>query len=383
MLVAGLTMLLTGSLLFPVSAGRLSYYENGLYGLLLLIFALQIVTLGKTPFGDMRKSIPLLAAGVAVATAGIVIAFIPDLHDLLPRILLTAFFGAGGIVLLVQLIFAKDKSRLWMKSGGIFRHLTFACAAVYALSILVALLVWRKHLLDVRLVAVVALVYSVTIFYLAGLLWKIYKESPPEDKAPARFELPIDKSMILLTGVYIVILGILLIPVNMGLLPFAGSAQLGLLVIILAVRMLAVGNTPIGVLPRSWLLVSVGLVLAALGIVSCIVPSVLVVPLTILVGVMNIVEGAILTTKTGLQMAAQAKAPRGDTPANLWRLAVAQLVSGIMAIIFGTSMLVSKLIPGLVLGGILVGYGCVLLYTLYILIVLDRQNTVEVVDVPV
>ena len=68
---------------------------------------------------------------------------------------------------------------------------------------------------------------------------------------------------------------------------------------------------------------------------------------------------------------------------NLWRLAVAQLVSGIMAIIFGTSMLVSKLIPGLVLGGILIGYGCVLLYTLYILIVLDRQNTAEVVDVPV
>gem|GEM_PF-3993421 len=46
-------------------------------------------------------------------------------------------------------------------------------------------------------------------------------------------------------------------------------------------------------------------------------------------------------------------------------------------------MLVSKLIPGLVLGGILIGYGCVLLYTLYILIVLDRQNTAEVVDVPV
>lgn len=52
LLVAGITMLITGTLLFPVSAGLLPYYENGLYGLLLFVFALQMVTLGRTPFGD-------------------------------------------------------------------------------------------------------------------------------------------------------------------------------------------------------------------------------------------------------------------------------------------------------------------------------------------
>ena len=33
LLVAGATMLITGTLLFPVAAGLLPYYENGLYGL--------------------------------------------------------------------------------------------------------------------------------------------------------------------------------------------------------------------------------------------------------------------------------------------------------------------------------------------------------------
>ncbi len=55
LLIGGIAMFLAGILLLPVSAGLLPYYENGLYGLLLIIFALQMITLGKTPFGDMHR----------------------------------------------------------------------------------------------------------------------------------------------------------------------------------------------------------------------------------------------------------------------------------------------------------------------------------------
>jgi len=40
LLIGSMTMMITGILLFPVSEGSLPYYENGLYGLLLVIFAL-------------------------------------------------------------------------------------------------------------------------------------------------------------------------------------------------------------------------------------------------------------------------------------------------------------------------------------------------------
>jgi hypothetical protein len=63
-----LVMLVAGTLLLPVSKGALPYYENGLYGLLLFIFALQMVTLGRTPFGDAPRSRGLMAAGVIIAS---------------------------------------------------------------------------------------------------------------------------------------------------------------------------------------------------------------------------------------------------------------------------------------------------------------------------
>ncbi|WP_367338433.1 hypothetical protein [Aminivibrio sp.] len=64
--------------------------------------------------------------------------------------------------------------------------------------------------------------------------------------------------MILLTGVFMVLLGVLLVSVTLGMLP-PGSAQLGLLMVILAIQMLASGNTPIGAFPRSYAVVFCGL----------------------------------------------------------------------------------------------------------------------------
>ena len=40
LLFGGMAMLILGLLLFPVYAGILFYYENGLFGLLLVIFAI-------------------------------------------------------------------------------------------------------------------------------------------------------------------------------------------------------------------------------------------------------------------------------------------------------------------------------------------------------
>ena len=77
-----------------------------------------------------------------------------------------------------------------------------------------------------------------------------------------------DQVLILFTGILLLLLGWLLIPVNLGTLPFSGSAQVGLLMVLIALKMLASGDTPIGTFTRSWLVISLGMVFAALGIVS-------------------------------------------------------------------------------------------------------------------
>ena len=222
LLVAALTMLLTGALLFPVSRGLLPYYENGVYGLFLFIFALQMVTLGRTPFGDAPRSKALIAVGVVVASLGMITCFIPEVLSRVPQILLSISFGLGGIALLLQMILSPDRFPTWRRYGGVFRHLIAGCAAVYALSALIGLLVVRKDLLSTPMTAVVVLVMGFSLTYLAVTLQKIYNTYPESVQEPkGDLDLPIGRAMILLTGVFMVILGVLLVPVNLD--PFPGA----------------------------------------------------------------------------------------------------------------------------------------------------------------
>ena len=186
LLIAGMALLITGVLLFPIASGDLSYYENGLYGLILVIFALQIITLGKTPFGDMGRSVPLITAGIVIGATGIVTCFVPDIFNLVPRLLLFAFLGPGGLALLLQMLLSRDKLRTWISLGGaVFKHLIAACSAVYLLSMLSALLILWKSLLTTRMTAVVVLAFGASIVYLAVVLRKVYREYPEAEK-PSR-----------------------------------------------------------------------------------------------------------------------------------------------------------------------------------------------------
>lgn len=373
LLIAGMTMLITGVLLFPVSAGTLPYHENGLYGLLLVMFALQTLTMGKTPFGDMRRSKPLLAVGVAIASVGIVTGVIPGLSSRIPRLLLFLCFGPGGFVLLLQMFFDKGKLRAWVKYGGILRRLIFGCAAVYGFSMLIALLLWQRSLLTTPLTAATVLAYGVAIIYLAGVLAHIYGTYPETEKLRAGdVELSTEQVMLLLMGIFMLLLGVLLIPVNLGLMPFSGSAQLGLLMVMFAVQMLASGNTPIGPFPRSWLMILAGLLFAALGIVSSIIPGILVPALTVLVGVLNILGGFISLAKINIPRLKKSTGSKEPVSPVLAKLFATQLTLDLLSLLFGTATLVSNLIPGLVIGVVLAANGCVLLYLLRIMFVLDK-----------
>ncbi len=375
LLIAGMTMLIAGVLLFPVSLGMLPYYENGLYGLLLFMFALQMVSLGKTPFGDVRRSKPLLAAGVGIAALGIVTCFVPDAFGRIPRALLFLCFGPGGLLLLAQMLFAKDKLRSWVRYGGIFRRLAAGCAAVYLLSALIGLLLWNRTLLTTPMTALVVLAYGAAIVFLADVLRKVYRAHPEaERKVAGDVELSNDRAMLLLTGVFMVLLGVLLIPVNLGLIPFSGSAQLGLLMVINAIQMLASGDTPIGPFPRTRLMVALGLLFAAAGIVSCVVPGVLVPALTVLIGALNIAGGLATLWRTCVPLVRRIGKPREPVLPVLVRLNVVQLTMGVLSVLFGASMFVSGLIPGRVIGVILAANGLVLLYLMRLLFLLDGMR---------
>ena len=371
--IAGMTVFIAGILLFPVYAGLLPYYENGLYGLLLFFFALQTVMLGKTPFGDLPVSKPLLGVGVSVASIGIVTCFIPGIPNMLARWMLVVCLGPGGALLLLQMLFSQNKLRLWLRVGGVLRPLPFACGAVYALSMLAGLLVLTPDFLSGYGTATAVLLYGAAILNLARVLAAVYTEYPEVSAdAGEKGGLPFDKAMLMLTGVFMVLLGGLLVPVNLGLLPFSGSAQLGLLMVIFSVQMLAAGNTPVGVFPRTWLMVYLGTLFAGLGIVSCIVPDVLVAPLTLLVGVLNILNGGLTLAKALPSLVKTRKMlPSIQVPSLLVKLYSTQIALGGLSVMFGSSMLAPGIIPGLLIGVILAANGGVLLYLMRLLFQLD------------
>jgi len=272
----------------------------------------------------------------------ILIRFVPDIFSKIPRMLLFLCFCPGGFLLLLQMCFAEDKLRTWAQYGGIFRHLIVGCSAVYGLSMLIGVLIWKQNLLTTPLTAVVILIFGSAIVYLACVLRKIYYTYPEAEKrCEGDAELSTDNAMILLMGVFMLLLGVLLIPVSLRLLPFSGSAQLGLLMVIFAVQMLASGSTPIGPFPRSWLMILFGLLFAALGIVSCIIPEILVSPLTVLVGVLNILGGVMTLWKICIPRLRKSEDASGLVAPVLAKLFATQLTMNLLTILFGTSMLVS------------------------------------------
>lgn len=376
LMIAGLTMVIAGLLLFASYAGKVSHYENGLFGLLIFIYALQITVLGKTPFGDVpQRPLPVLMLGIFVACVGIITCFIPDLLKGIPRFILFICFGPGGILLLLQMFFSKDKFPLWRKKGGILIMLAVNCTAVYSLSVFISILLIDKNHISGGLIALSILLYGVLVFTLAAVLFKIYALYPDaSERPPAGVQLSDDRAVILITGVFMVLLGILLIPVTIGLLPFSGSAQLGLLVVIMSIQMIAFGNTPLRSFARTWPLVFLGLIFASMGIISCIVPGILVPCLTLIIALLNIGGGGISLIKMIHSRSGKMGRVSADVPSIIKKLFFTQLTLNILSIVFGTSMLIKNLIPGPVIGVVLTANGIVLLYLLSILAKIDKMK---------
>ena len=84
LLILGVFMFLFGLLLFKISTGELPYTPDSTYGLFLVIVSFQVITMGKTPFGDLRRSLVLVLIGIITALVGMVACFKQDLNSDLP-----------------------------------------------------------------------------------------------------------------------------------------------------------------------------------------------------------------------------------------------------------------------------------------------------------
>lgn len=333
--------------------------------------------MGKTPFGDLRRSWIVVIIGICTAILGMFACFIPGFVTALVRIVVGIMLFVGGIALVLQLFIYEEKAKKWLKISGVLQQLTIACSLVYIMSVILGLITLLPGITTGPQTAVLLLIYGISFFYLSWCIQKVSILYPHEEtknptgeqassddahsKDAFRFSryasLPLSIAILILVGVLLTLLGLLLFPVNLGVIPFSPDGQLGLLLVIVAIQMLAIGETPLGQYKRSWLVIIIGIVFAAMGIVSCIVTGILTGVIQILIGLLNIIGGVVLITKRFLQILHVTRNPPAEsvtvTPIII-KLLSTQTVVNIVAITFGITMLVPSLVSGLVISGILV-----------------------------
>ncbi len=356
LLVLATFMALFGVLLFGIRTGALPYNPDSTYGLFLVIVSFQVVTLGKSPFGDLRRSWALVV-GMCAAILGMTASFLPGYLREVERVAVAIILLGGGLSLLAQLLASEQKARLWIRAGGMLRQLAIACALVYAVSIILGATTLFPGLTSVGQTAILLVVYGAGFAYLAWSLRKVRKLYPAEISAQnGEADLPLPVAILILLGTLLTLLGLLLFPVNLGLLAFSADGQLGLLLTVMAIQMMALGDTPLGQFRRSWLLLAMGLVFAALGVVSSVVPGLLTGVIRILVGLLNVLGGAISLIRRRAEIS-QARTPPVSLPADLRNMSATQTMLNGAAIAFGLSALVPGLVPGLLVAAVLVVNG--------------------------
>jgi uncharacterized membrane protein HdeD (DUF308 family) len=180
LLILGVFMLLFGLLLFRIHTGDLPYTPDSTYGLFLVIVSLQIITMGKTPFGDLRHSWLVVIIGICMAILGMFACFSPGLLTALIRILVGIILFVGGITLLLQLFIFEEKAKKWMKISGILQQLTMACGLVYMLSIIIGLVTLLPGITTDPQTAVLLIIYSFGFFYLSWCIQKVSRLYPPK-----------------------------------------------------------------------------------------------------------------------------------------------------------------------------------------------------------
>jgi len=381
-LAVGLIMLVLGAVLFSVAAGALPYYRDGVYGLLLVMFGLQLQTIEKIPFGSVQRSGQLRIPGIIITLIGIVTSFIPGIFGDIPKFLVMIAFGAGGILLLLQIFFANETSRFWKTPGdGVTAHLTVNCAAVSVLEMLIAALIavriYRPALLSTELLAVAALLFGSALFYLAFVLQNVYSLRPEPGISTNTPGMSPGTVMGMQFGFYMLILGCLLVPVYLGLLPYALSAMHGTLIVLLGVQALVSGVMMTFSFKRNWIFFLVGMAFVAVGAFAIIVPDTIVEFLVIFIGVFLIIAGLYL-----LSTLIRPK-PKSEDPARklegkdlllvLVLLALALLIV-IMMILLGVSMLIENLVPGIFIVIILVCFGLIQFALLYVQSIVERKH---------
>lgn len=380
--VLGLFMLIFGLLQFQILAGALPFNPGGTYGLLLVLISLLVITTGKTPFGTFRRTRLMIIIGICTAVLGTISCFIPGVMDEMIRVLAGLLLFSSGCIRLVQLVVHEKKGPLWIRFGGILRHLTLSCGLVYLTWSVSGIVLLFPGLIADPYPAYLAVFLGICFFYLSWCMqrvWLLYHSQKPGDETRVEHSshsgfqewyllqeslIPPGIVFMLLLGVIFVLFAALLIPVYLGVFPFSRDSQFGLLMVLMAVQVLSLGKTPFGVYTRSWPLMILGVAVITLGMYACIIPGLITGWMLIPLGVYNLLTGSVGLGRLIYPLLREKRSSMGRSfPSRPMgrNLLVTIVLLYLSTLIFGLNVLLPGLIPGIVVLILLFVLGLLLL----------------------
>jgi len=399
LIVGGAFFLFFGVLLFLIDRGMLPYSEGSMYGLFVVLVSMQIITMGKTPFGDVLRSWSVVIIGLLTAMLGTLAIFYPGYLSATIRILaglIVLITGASG---LLQLFISKEKARTWMKIPGILQQLTVACVLVYGIEIVLGIITLLPGIMPNPLTAVLLLIFGASLFFLAWCIhMATHQHSSSREKivpSPSRKSmfflvkettLTVENTFNVYQGFLLILLGILVLFMILGILPsFNSDGQLGLLLLLTSLQLLALGQFVGSQVTRSRLVIAFGILCAAAGIFSCIVPGILTGMIQPLIGLQNIITGVLLlATKIIAPTLYGIRHPPTEPvaiPPIVKRLFRVLTVTGIVTILFGINMLAPLLLPsflGMVVYAIIIPLLIIIMGLLSLIMVSITQKLQQV-----
>ncbi len=181
--VFGVFFVLLGLLLIGIIGGLLVYSEDSTRGLFLVLVALQMITTGQTPFGNVRLSWLMVIVGLIVAALGTLAVFLPGnpvlsiVIDWLAGIILVV----GGILGLVRTFAHKETAETLKQIGRIGRHTKVALGILYLFGIILGLGVFFPTITYNIWIVPEMLIFGASFFYVAWCVHRINVLYRPEE----------------------------------------------------------------------------------------------------------------------------------------------------------------------------------------------------------
>jgi hypothetical protein len=384
LLACGVMMFVLGIVLLFVARGFLPYYQHGIYGLLLIICGLHLQILGKTPVRHTLRTWPVLAFGSIVTIIGFVSIFVPGILGDIPKILVIILYGVGGILLLLNIFLSNDMYQLWKTHGKkVYSHLIYRYATVYIITSFIGITtiiqIFLPEIIHIELFAVFFLLFGINLFYLAYNLQKPGQISTESTIPISHSCMSLRTVMEMQYGFFMLVSGSLLVLKSIGLIPFAYGAQMGTLVLLLGVQALVVGDMLTLQFDRNWLIILIGIIFVAFGTITIIVPDIFIIYLALFISLFNIMGGFYLLYRLLRPRSKSEKEvykPEGNDILILIFLVLLAILTGILMILIGISLLIFDQIPVLNFAIILAFFGLTLFVLFYVRSIAEKKQLI-------